>query len=205
MNTLMTDFSFVKLAVSIFIVLNAVGQIPLFISILAPFDAKHQKKIIVRELIFALALLLLFNFFGNEILGAIGISKSVIGIAGGVLLFLIALAMLFPKASIEEANLPKQEPIFVPLAMPVITGPGAIAMIMLYAHETGKPFMVASAALCAWVPSVLILLLASNIRKVLGEKGLKTVEKIGGMIVCLIGIQMFTTGIVDLIKENFFN
>lgn len=203
MTALVSDISFAKLAVSIFIVLNAVGQVPLFISILAPYDAKRQKKIIVRELTFALILLLLFNFFGNEILSVIGISKSVIGIAGGLLLFLIALGMIFPKAPKEPNSLPETEPIFVPLAMPVITGPGAITMIMLYAHETGKPFMVASAALCAWVPSVMVLLLATYIRNFLGEKGLKTIERLGGMIVCLIGIQMFTSGIISLIKENF--
>jgi multiple antibiotic resistance protein len=196
------DMSFIKIAVSIFIVMNAVGQIPLFIAILAPYEARRQKIIILRELIFALVLLLLFTFFGNEILDIIGITRSIIGIAGGILLFLIALSMIFPKEKTTE-GMPRHEPMFVPLAMPVISGPGSIAMLMLFAQETGRPFMVAGAVILAWIPSVLVLLVSSYIRNFLGEKGLQAVERLGGMIVCLIGIQMFSSGVISLIKENF--
>ncbi len=202
MEQAVNGYSFIKIAVSLFIVLNAVGQIPLFIAILAPYDAKRQKVIILRELSFALAILLLFNFCGNEVLDVLGITKSIIGIAGGILLFLISLTMIFPKEK-DLKGLPSHEPIFVPLAMPVITGPGAIAMIMLFAQQTGRPFMVAAAAILAWIPSLLILLIASYIRNFLGEKGLQAVERLGGMIVCLIGIQMFSKGVIEMVKVNF--
>jgi len=197
------NLTFLGIALSLFLVLNAVGQIPLFISILAPYDHKRQRKIIIRELFIALGILLLFDFFGNEILSLLGISKSIIGIAGGILLFLISLEMVFPKEK-SAKGLPEHEPMVIPLAIPVITGPGAITMVMLYSHKIQNDFFVAASIVVAWIPSVIILLLSSYIRRILGNKGLMAVERLGGMIVCLIGIQMFASGVISLVKENFF-
>lgn len=196
------DASFFTMAAAIFFVLNATGQIPLFLAILAPFDQKRQMRIIVRELVIALLILLVFTFFGDWVLKVLGISRPIIGIAGGILLFIISLGMIFPKGGKEQEKL-KQEPMIIPLAIPVITGPGTITTVMLYAHETGNALLVAGAAFCAWVPSLLILLAGSMIKKILGEKGLIAVERLGGMLVCLIGIQMFTSGTLLLVKDYF--
>lgn len=193
--------SFFTIAFSLFLIMNALGQIPLFISILAPYDHKRQQKIIIREFIIALAILMLFIFFGDGILNLIGISRSIIGITGGALLIIIALDMIFPKKRTSE-GLPNHEPLIIPLAIPVISGPGTITAVMLYTVAKTK-LLVASAVMCAWIPSVAVILGASYIKKLLGEKVLQAVERLGGMIVCLIGIQMFAKGIIDLIKENF--
>ncbi len=199
------DAGFFTIAAAIFFVLNATGQIPLFLAMLARFDQKRQLKIITRELLIALALLLLFTFFGDGILRVLGITRPIIAIAGGVLLFLISLTMIFPRA--EEADghekAATHEPMIIPLAIPVITGPGTITTVMLYAHETGDPFFVAGAAFVAWVPSLIILLLGSYIKQILGQKGLVAVERLGGMLVCLIGIQMLTSGILLLVRDYF--
>jgi multiple antibiotic resistance protein len=194
--------SFTTIAFTIFFVLNATGQIPLFLAMLGRFDHKRQLKIITRELCVALLILLLFTFFGDWILKVLGISRAVIAAAGGILLFLISLTMIFPKPSNGTEAL-TQEPMIIPLAIPVITGPGAITMVMTYAHETGRPAMVAAAAFCAWVPSLIILLLGSYIKGILGERGLIAVERLGGMLVCLIGLNMFTTGMLHIVKEFF--
>lgn len=202
--TIAPDASFLTIAAAIFFVLNATGQIPLFLAMLARFDQKRQLIIITRELIIALAILLLFTFFGDMVLRILGITRPIIAIAGGVLLFLISLTMIFPKTvagGTEKAVL--HEPMIIPLAIPVITGPGAITTAMLYAHETGNAFLVAGAAFAAWVPSLIILLLGSYIKQILGEKGLIAVERLGGMLVCLIGIQMLTSGIFLLVKDYF--
>lgn len=199
-----SDTGFFSIAAAIFFVLNATGQIPLFLAMLGRFDQKKQMKIITRELSIALALLLLFTFFGDAILRLLGITRPIIGIAGGVLLFLISLGMIFPQSAVEAKEKGvSQEPMIIPLAMPIITGPGAIATVMLYAHETGNPFLVAGAAVAAWVPSLIILLLGSYIKQLLGEKGLVAVERLGGMLVCLIGVQMLTSGVLLLTKEYF--
>jgi MarC family membrane protein len=184
------DTNFYSIAVSI------------FLALLARFDQKRQLKIITRELLFALALLLLFTFFGDQILHLLGISRPIIAIAGGVLLFIISLGMIFPKNGNGQEAL-QQEPMIIPLAIPVITGPGAITTVMVFAHETGSSFFVAGAAIAAWVPSLIILLLGSYIKQILGEKGLVAVERLGGMLVSLIGVQMLTKGALDLVKEYF--
>lgn len=195
---------FFTIAAAIFFVLNATGQIPLFLAMLARFDQKRQLKIITRELVVALIILLLFTFFGDMILRVLGITRPIIAIAGGVLLFLISLTMIFPKSVADNNDKAlTHEPMIIPLAIPVITGPGAITTVMLYAHETGNAFMVAGAAFAAWVPSLIILLLGSYIKQILGEKGLVAVERLGGMLVCLIGIQMLTSGTLLLVKEYF--
>ncbi len=196
------DASFVTIVTAIFFVLNAFGQIPLFLALLVSFDPKRQIRIIIREMVVALVILLIFTFFGDKVLQVLGISRPIIGIAGGILLFIISLAMIFPKNE-ERAQGLKQEPMIVPLAIPVITGPGAITTVMLYAHETGNALMVSTAAFCAWVPSLLILLVAPSIKKILGEKGLIAVERLGGMLVCLIGIQMSTSSTLLLVKDYF--
>lgn len=194
--------SFVVIAFAIFVVLNATGQIPLFLAMLGRFDQKKQRRIITRELIAALVILLLFTFFGDWILKVLGISQPVIAVAGGILLFLISLTMIFPKPQTAQEAL-THEPMIIPLAIPVITGPGAITTVMTYAHETNNPMLVAAAAFCAWVPSLIVLLLGSYIKNILGERGLMAVERLGGMLVCLIGINMFTTGILKIVKEFF--
>ncbi len=198
------DAGFFTIAAAIFFVINATGQIPLFLALLARFDQKRQLIIITRELLVALAILLIFTFFGDGVLRVLGITRPIIAIAGGVLLFLISLTMIFPKTvadSNEKATL--HEPMIIPLAIPVITGPGAITTVMLYAHETGDAFMVAGATIAAWVPSLIILLLGSYIKQLLGEKGLIAVERLGGMLVCLIGVQMLTSGALLLVREYF--
>lgn len=198
------ELSFFSLVASIFLVLNATGQIPLFLAMLGRFDEGRQRKIIIRELIIALVLLLLFTFFGDTILGLLGITRPIISIAGGILLFLISLTMIFPQTVKDDASKALQhEPLIIPLAIPVITGPGAITTVMLFSHETGSPMFVALAVFCAWVPSLIILLLGSFIKKLLGEKGLVAVERLGGMLVCLIGIQMLTSGLLLLVREYY--
>ncbi|OGN64991.1 MAG: hypothetical protein A3E80_02120 [Chlamydiae bacterium RIFCSPHIGHO2_12_FULL_49_9] len=198
------DISFFTVTAAIFLVLNATGQIPLFLAMLAKFDHKRQLRIITRELVVALIVLLMFTFFGDKILEVLGISRPIIGVAGGILLFLISLTMIFPKTVKDDGEKAMaHEPMIIPLAIPVITGPGAITTVMLYAHETGNAPMVAGAVILAWIPSLVILLLGSFIKKALGEKGLIAVERLGGMLVCLIGTQMLTSSIFTLVKEFF--
>ena len=201
--TISTETGFLTITAAIFFVLNATGQIPLFLGMLAHFDPARQMRIIFRELSIALGILLLFTIGGDMILAMLGISRPIIAVAGGILLFLISLGMIFPKDTPELDAKSKKEPMIIPLAIPIITGPGAITTVMMYAHETKNVLLVSAAAFTAWVPSLLILLAGSLIKKILGDKGLIAIERLGGMLVCLIGIQMFTSGTLLLVKEYF--
>ena len=193
--------SFLTLVISLFILLNSYAQVPVFCSLLSDFEPKRRRFLIIREMLIALATLLIFIFFGIEVLQIIGITKPVIGLAGGLLLIIIALSMIFPKNNATE-GLPKHEPFVVPLAIPGIAGPGAIATVMLFAKTQGILF-TSSALFLAWLPSLVVVLSSAYIKEYLGEKGLQAIGRLGGMIIVLIGIQMFSNGVVDLVKDNF--
>ncbi len=195
--------SFFSITAALFFILNATGQIPVFLALLGRFERKRQCQIIFRELLVALGILVLFTFCGDEILTLLGISRATLSIAGGILLFLISLTMIFPNKPEKEETI-AEEPLIVPLATPIIAGPGTITAVMLYAHETGQPFFVSGALLLAWLASLCILLLGSYIKGILGKKGLTALERLGGMLLCLIGLQMATSGTLQLVKE-FFN
>ncbi len=198
----MEEISLINIASSLFLIMNAVGQIPLFLAILAPYQPRKQTFLILREMLIALCILLVFTFFGESVLFYLGITHSVIGMAGGILLFLVSLDMVFPKEKDIE-SLTKFEPMVVPLAIPVITGPGAITMSMTFASQTNSPLFVSLAVHLAWIPSVLILIFSPYIQRFLGDKGMQAVERLGGMLVILIAIQMFSSGIIQMVQENF--
>lgn len=198
--------AFVKLfstALSIFLILNALGAIPIFVGILGDYPVRRQRRIILRELLIALFILLLFCFFGDGVLDILGIDQPVIGIAGGTLLFLISLTMIFPKGNHQK--LPEREPYIFPLAIPVVAGPGAIATVMIYSQQTQNPYLMAGAIILAWIPTTLILLASSNIKLFLGQKGLIACERLGGMLICLISVQMFTSGVIKLVQNTLLS
>jgi len=189
------------MTISLFVVMNALGNVPLFLGLLGRYEPEKQRKIIVRELMIALGILLIFNFLGNELLQFLGISQPIMGIAGGVLLFIIALGMIFPRQHASDTA--THEPLIFPLAMPIVAGPGSITTVMIYAEKTMNPLLVGSAIALAWIPTALLLVASSHIKKFLGEKGLVACERLGGMLISLIAMQMITTGAVKLIQNSF--
>jgi multiple antibiotic resistance protein len=190
------------LSLSLFLVLNALGNIPVFVGLLSKYAEKKQRKIIVRELLIGLFILVLFNFFGEEVLKWIGISQETVGIAGGALLLLIALSMIFPHAT-EQAEPHVQEPLIVPLATPIIAGPGAISTVMVYSEHVSNSWLMLLIILLAWFPTFLILLASSHIKHFLGKRGLLACQKLGGMLISLIAVQMICTGAISLLKHAF--
>ncbi|MEX0962262.1 MAG: MarC family protein [Simkaniaceae bacterium] len=189
--------------ISLFIVINVLGNIPLYLGLLARFDLKHQRKIIFREMCIALGILLTFSFAGDYILSLMGISPPIIGIAGGTLLFIIALHMVFPKHDANESK-PMQEPFVFPLATPIIAGPGSITAVMVYTAQLQNSSLMVLSILLAWLPSLAIVLLSSNLKRLIGNKGLIACERVGGMLITLLAVQMITGGLIDLVKKTFF-
>ncbi len=195
--------SIIAMVVSLFFILNALGNIPLFVALLGKFNVKKQRQIIVRELLIALGILLLFNFFGNDVLEILGISQPVLGVAGGTLLFIIALGMIFPRSS-DQLEMHRSEPMIVPLATPIVAGPGAIATVTIYSKQLDNIWLTALIICLAWIPTFMILLLSSNIKYFLGQKGLLACQKLGGMLISLIAVQMICTGVTRLLQEAFY-
>lgn len=190
--------------VSLFIVLNVIGNIPIFLALLARYDHKHQRRIIFREMVIAFFILLGFGYGGEKILTLMGISRPIIGIAGGILLFIIALTMVFPKPTSESDTRPMQEPFVFPLATPIIAGPGSISFVMSNSYALASPAFISLGIFIAWLPSLIIVFFSSTLKRFLREKGLIACERVGGMLITLIAVQMIISGIISLVKDSFF-
>lgn len=189
----------VSLAFSLFLLMDAIGNLPIFISILREIPPKRQKIIIIRELLIALAILIIFHFIGEALLNLLRVKQSTVMIAGGIILFLIALKMIFPsRPVIKNGDTNLEEPFIVPLAVPLIAGPGVLAAIMLYSHQEPH-WVVISAIIIAWIASTIILYCSSFLKRILGERGMLAAERLMGLIVTLIAVQMFLEGIREFI------
>jgi len=185
--------------ITLILVMDPLGNIPVFISVLNPVEAKRRWKIILRESVFAFILLTLFLFFGQNILHDLGISEPALGIAGGIILFLIALKMIFPNTASQQERY-TGEPFIVPLAIPLVAGPSAMATILLFATQHPDKTTSLFIALCiAALVVTLILLLSNPLRNILGKKGLVAIERLMGMILTTISVQMFLTGITSFL------
>lgn len=189
-------------ALSLFLVYNVLGTLPFYIAILKPYPPKRQKYILIREMLIALFILFLFGFFGENVLKVLGLSMGTLGISGGILLFLISLSMIFPKQSEVNGN-PGNEPFIIPIATPNMAGPGSITAVMVFSQTFTHSWEIFLIIFLAWIPSLIILLAASNIRYLVGERGLVAFERLGGLLISLIAIQMISSGVVKLVKQNF--
>lgn len=187
--------------ITLFLVMNPLGNIPTFIATLKHVSPKRKTKIIFREAIFAFFILCIFLFGGHQILRGLQISEPALGIAGGILLFIIALRLIFPGHLEENGRHRTNEPILVPLAIPLFAGPATMTTLMLLVDQQPHDILgVFLAMLIAWLISSSLLLLSMQISKLLGQHGLAAVEKLMGMVLTAIAVQMLLSGI-----NTYFN
>lgn len=189
-------------AVTLFFIMDPLGNAPLFNAILTRFEPRRRAAIVARELIFALAILLTFLFAGTRILQFLNLSESSLSIAGGVLLFIIALRMIFPSRAPIESELQEEEPFIVPLAMPLVAGPSAIAILLLLSsREPDRLWDWCLALLMAWAATTVLLTLSPFMIKRLGARGLRALERLMGMLLVLLATQMLLDGIAGFLAD----
>lgn len=183
--------------------MDPIGNIPIYVSILKDIDSKRQRAIIFRELLIALGIIIAFSYVGEFLLDALKISQDAVLISGGIILFLIALKLVFPSSKDEETytGQKKEEPLIVPLAVPLVAGPAILAAVMIYSRQE-TPFVTVSAIVIAWIASAAILLSSIFIRKLLGSRGILACERLMGLILTLISVQMFLQGIALFSQQN---
>jgi len=186
--------------ITLILVMDPFGGVPVFLSQLSHVPRKRKKIIILREMAIALCILVLFLFFGNYIMAGLSISEYALSISGGVILFIIALRMIFPRDIPIEDSKQTDEPMVVPLAVPLIAGPSTIATVtLLTAKYPQSIFKWFFALLTAWSFSVIILLFSSFIGKLLGKRVLKAIERLMGMILTTLAVQMLLRGIREFV------
>jgi multiple antibiotic resistance protein len=183
-------------AALLFLVFDPLGNIPVFSCVLSKIDPARHRKIILRELLLALAILVVFLFFGRHILALLEISQSSLGIAGGIILFMIAIKMVFAGSEKIFDNMTEEGPFIVPLAVPLIAGPSAIAtVILLMAKDPTRWPEWLLALFCAWLGSGSLLLFSGRLSRILGDRVLKAIERLMGMILTAVAVEMFVKGI----------
>jgi multiple antibiotic resistance protein len=195
--------SLFAIAFSLFLLMDPIGNVPLYISFLKGVEPRRQKIVIIRELVIALVIIILFSFLGNELMDFLQVAPDTIQIAGGIILFLICLKMIFPSPQTEahEVQPHSTEPFIVPLAVPLIAGPSVLAAVMIYAKQEMQAGIMILAILLAWAASLLILLSASFLKSLLGWRGILALERLMGLILTLIAVQMFLSGVSAFIKH----
>ncbi|MDE3046216.1 MAG: NAAT family transporter [Verrucomicrobiota bacterium] len=193
--------SLFSIAFSLFLLMDSIGNIPLYITFLKGVDPKRHLVIICREMIIALLIIILFNFVGEALMDFLRVRNDTIQIAGGLILFLISLKMVFPQPKNPNDSLPHDtEPFIVPLAVPLVAGPAVLAAVMIYASQETSHLVMVGAILLAWAVSLLILLTSAYLKKILGWRGLVALERLMGLILTLIAVQMFLSGLNTFIQ-----
>jgi multiple antibiotic resistance protein len=183
-------------AVLLFLVMDPVGNIPVFLSLLSGLEPRRAKAVVVRELIFALGVLIAFLFAGSHILQVLHVTEPALSISGGIILFLIALKMIFADVDEMFGKAPEGEPFVVPLAVPLIAGPSAMAtVLLLMARQPDRWPNWLLAIFCAWLASGTILYFATSLGRILGERGTSAMQRLFGMLLTTVAVQMFLTGI----------
>lgn len=184
-----------SVALTLFLVLDPFGNIVPISNLLARVPVERRMAVLFRELVIALAILLFFLFAGKATLSLLDIRQDALSISGGILLFLIALGMVFPEKSVvNERNV--EEPFIVPIAVPLIAGPSAIAMLLLISsrHPDAR-WSAVLALLLAWGGTTAVLLVSPWLLKLFGKRGTQALERLMGLLLILISVQMFLDGI----------
>lgn len=188
--------TFLNAFLTLFLVMDAIGNVPLFLSLLKHVDVSRRKIIIFREVFIAYGILSAFLFCGHSLLRAFDISTEALGVSGGLILFLIAIKMVFPPEESVARNHSLQEPFIVPMAIPFIAGPSTMAVLILMADQYPRHLLLwwGALSLSALVTAI-ILLFSSRLLKLLGPKLLSALERLMGMILATLAVQMLLDGL----------
>jgi MarC family membrane protein len=188
--------SFVSAALLLFLVMDPLGNILLFVGALQNVPPARRARVVARELLIAYVVLVLFLFTGEHLMRWLGISNQALSIAGGIVLFLIALRMVFPSTEHSLAEQVSGEPLVVPLAIPYVAGPSTLATLMLLmSRDPGRWPDWLGALTLAWLVSAAILVLGGRLSRFLGKRGLLALERLMGLLLVALAVEMFIEGL----------
>ncbi|MFN0065023.1 MAG: MarC family protein [Chlamydiales bacterium] len=193
----MTLSSIVHLTFLFLIILDPLGNVPIFVGVLKHLNHERQRLVIIREMLIALGVMIGFLFLGEAFFHFLHVDEHSLRITGGIILFLIAIPMIFSTPfEAEKRSVSRSEPLIVPLAIPAIAGPAILATITLYgAGVLQNKVTVFIAILIAWLLTLPILLLSPLLKKWMGDNGLTAIERLFGYLVILISAQMILQGL----------
>ena len=183
------------------LVIDPFGNVPLVNAMLEEVAPERRRRVVARECLVAFAILVLFMFFGRELLVVMHLSESSLAIAGGVILFMIAIRMVFADPEGVFGPPGRGEPFIVPLAIPLIAGPSALATVMLMAtREPHRPAVWLAALTLAMAFSTAVIAAGAWLQRKLGEQAMQAIERLMGLVLTAIAVEMLLTGIRAFVK-----
>ena len=183
-------------AILLFMILDPLGNVPIFLNLLKNLAPARRRWVLARELLIALVVLFVFLWAGQHILSAMHLRQESVAIAGGIVLFLIGIKMIFPTPEGLFGETPEGEPFIVPMAIPLIAGPSGMAAVMLMSSsEPERMGDFSLALLLAWLATAIILFSATFLYRILGRRALAAVERLMGMLLVALSVQMFLDGV----------
>ncbi|MEX3612235.1 MAG: MarC family protein [Burkholderia sp.] len=191
------EYNFVSATVLLILITDPLGNIPLFIAALRHVPGPRRVRVILREIAIAFTILLLFMVVGDRFLRMMSLTDLSLRIGGGIVLFLIALRMIFPHPDGAFGNDPRgAEPFIVPLAIPALAGPSALATVMLLTSQApGKTMEWVGALTVTMLVCAIVLVLAERIQRWLGERTVMAFERLMGLVLVAISVEMILAGI----------
>lgn len=197
------DASFWSVFLLLLLVIDPLGNVPIILAALRTVESHERRRIVLlRECFFALVVLFAFLGLGQQLLTVLGLSQQSVGIAGGIVLFLISLRMIFEPPESVFGGLPSGEPFIVPLAVPFLAGPSAFATILLLAARPHPGHWgIALALLLAMAVSACVLLMGSKLVRWLGERGLDAFQRLMGLVLSAMAVEMFLRGARDFLAS----
>jgi MarC family membrane protein len=186
----------------LFLVMDPLGNIPFFLPVLAGCEPARRNRVVLRELLVAFAVMVAFLFAGAQLLRLLAVTEPALTIAGGVVLFLIALRMVFPSPERSMHEKIEGEPFIVPLAIPYVAGPSTLATeVLLMSREPDRWPEWLLALTIAWLATAVIIALGSRLSRFLGQRGLIAMERLMGMVLVAVAIQQFLNGVQEAVRE----
>ena len=185
-----------SMAVTLFLIMDPFGNIPVFMPILDKVPANRRRRVLVRELLIALVVIVGAILCGRYVMEFLGLRQESVSMAGGIILFIIGLRMVFPTRNLQGEPGVDGEPLIVPLAVPLIAGPSLLAVLLLFATaEPGGLVNLLLAASSAWLATFVVLLGSTFLLRFLTKRGLVAVERLMGMVLVALAVQLFLEGI----------
>lgn len=195
------NYTFASATILLILITDPIGNIPIFANALQHVAQERRARVILREVLIAFVLLLTFMFIGESFLRVMNLSALSLQIGGGVILFLIALRMIFPPPK-SDAPETLAEPLIVPLAIPAIAGPSALATVLLLVSQAPEKRLEWIAALCVTMTvSAVVLVLAERIQRVAGDRFVVALERLMGLVLVAVSIEMMLRGIKTFIQQ----
>lgn len=190
-----------SVSVTLFLIMDPFGNIPIFLPILEKVPRERRRIVLARELIFALLIIALFTLSGSWVMAFLGLNRESVSVAGGIILFLIAIRMVFPRHEADAHAEFEGEPFLVPMAVPLVSGPSLLAALLLFS-STGSLGVggLLVAAVGAWVVTFIVLYLSTYIADLLTKRGLAAIERLMGMILVAVAVQLFLDGLSGYLK-----